>query len=219
MFPLGGTGAGKTTLIRLLLGLFRADGGSISLGGVDYRELTNAEIRSHYSAALQRGMIFEGTVRDNIGMGCPEASEDEILHSLRDSQMGEFVDSHTEGLDYLLIGSGRNVSGGQKQRLNIARAIIRDADIYLFDDSFSALDFLTERIIREELDKRLFGKSRITVTQRVSTALGAERIYVMDKGRIVGSGMHAELVRSCEVYREICISQLGVDAVGGDTDD
>ena len=123
--------------------------------------------------------------------------------------MADFTDSHTEGLDYLLVGGGQNVSGGQRQRINMARTIIKNADVYIFDDSFSALDFLTESEIRENYARLLLGKSRIVATQRISTAMSADRIYVMDKGRIIGVGTHKELLRSCQIYREIADSQLG----------
>ena len=123
--------------------------------------------------------------------------------------MADFVDSHKEGLDYILVGSGQNVSGGQRQRLNMARTVIKQADVYVFDDSFSALDFLTEREIKANYSTRLEGKSRIVATQRISTAMSADRIYVMDNGSIIGAGTHSELIDSCPIYREIAISQLG----------
>ena len=214
---IGGTGSGKSTLVRLLLGFFDAEG-DITLGGAKYRELSPSVIREHYSAALQRGMIFEGTVKDNVRMGAPEASDEEITRALRDCAMDGFLNDHSEGLDYLLVGSGTNVSGGQRQRLNMARTVIREADIYVFDDSFSALDFLTESTIKQNLKERLAGKTQLIVTQRVSTAMSAEKIIVLDKGRIVGEGSHRELAKSCGIYREICISQLGREYMEGGAD-
>ena len=175
-----------------------------------YEKMKKAEIRSHYSVALQKAMIFEGSIRENIKMGKPDADDKEISEVLRLSKMSDFVASHEEGLDYLLVGMGQNVSGGQRQRLNMARTIIKNADIYIFDDSFSALDFLTESEIRENYRERLFGKSQIVVTQRVSTAMNADRIYVMDGGKIIGEGRHQELLSSCQVYGEIARSQLGM---------
>lgn len=213
---IGGTGSGKTTLVRLLLSFFSATDGEIFIGGRAYSSLTRGEIRAHFSPALQRAMLFEGTLRDNVRMGFGEADDEKILSALSDCAMGEFVASHEEGLDYLIVGMGRNVSGGQRQRINMARAIIREADVYIFDDSFSALDFLTESVIKEKLAQRLRRKTEITVTQRVSTAMRAERIYVMDGGRIVGVGTHSELIRTSPIYREICASQLGAESVGGD---
>ena len=212
---IGGTGSGKTTLVRLLLGLFDTSEGIISLGGESYSNLSKAEIRTHFSSALQKAMIFEGTVRDNIKMGNPTASDEDIMKALKMSKMEDFVLSHGEGLDYLLVGMGQNVSGGQRQRLNMARAVIKSTNIYIFDDSFSALDFLTESEIRENYANILKGKSQIIITQRVSTAMSAERIYVMDGGKIIGEGTHTQLLSSCGVYREIAESQLGRDAIGG----
>lgn len=207
---IGGTGSGKSTLIRLLAGLFQPSEGEIRIGGVSYAGMRKADVRAHFSVALQKAQIFEGTIRDNIRMGNPEASDGEILEMLRLSKMDDFVASHEEGLDYLLVGSGQNVSGGQRQRLNMARTVIKDADIYIFDDSFSALDFLTESEIKENYASLLCGKSRIAATQRISTAMSADRIYVMDGGRIIGVGTHDELLRSCKIYREIADSQLGI---------
>ena len=205
----GGTGSGKTTLIRLLSGLFEPTEGDIILGGAGYASMKKAEIRSHFSVAMQKAQIFEGSIRENIKMGNPDATDEEVLEVLRISKMEDFVKEKNEGLDYLLVGMGRNVSGGQKQRLNMARTVIKNADIYIFDDSFSALDYLTESEIRKNYKLRLNGKSRIVATQRISTAMSADRIYVMDKGKIAGVGTHSELMRSCSIYREIAKSQLG----------
>jgi ATP-binding cassette subfamily B protein len=206
---IGGTGSGKSTLIKLLSGLFEPREGEISIGGTAYADMKKADVRSHFSVALQKAQIFEGTVRDNVRLGNPDATDEEIYETLRLSKMSDFVDSHTEGLNYLLVGSGQNVSGGQRQRLNMARTVIKKADVYIFDDSFSALDFLTESEIKENYSVLLKGKSRIVATQRISTAMSADRIYVLDNGRIIGEGTHEELLSSCPVYREIADSQLG----------
>ena len=172
--------------------------------------MRKCDIREHFSVALQRAQIFEGSIRDNIKMGNPDASDAEVYEMLQLSKMSDFADSHTEGLDYLLVGRGQNVSGGQRQRLNMARTVIKNADVYIFDDSFSALDFLTESEIKANYATLLSGKSRIVATQRISTAMSADRIYVLDKGRIIGTGTHDELLDSCTVYREIAESQLGI---------
>ena len=206
---IGGTGSGKSTLIKLLAGLFEPSEGEIMIGEASYKDMRKVDVRSHFSVALQKAQIFEGTVRDNIKMGNPDATDDEIYEALRLSKMAEFVDSHEEGLDYILVGSGQNVSGGQRQRLNMARTVIKKADVYIFDDSFSALDFLTESEIKENYSTLLHGKSRIVATQRISTAMSADRIYVLDNGRIIGVGTHRELLSSCPIYREIADSQLG----------
>ncbi len=206
---IGGTGSGKSTLIKLLAGLFEPSDGEIFIGGASYSNMRKASVRSHFSVALQKAQIFEGTIRDNIRMGKPDATDEEIYEMLRLSKMADFTASHSEGLDYLLVGRGQNVSGGQRQRLNMARTVIKNADIYVFDDSFSALDFLTESEIKENYSGLLSGKSRIIATQRISTAMSADRIYVMDKGSIIGVGTHSELLDTCSVYREIADSQLG----------
>lgn len=206
---IGGTGSGKSTLIKLLAGLFEPSAGEIILGGASYQDMRKIDIRRHFSVALQKAQIFEGTVRDNIKMGNPAATDEEVYETLKLSKMADFVDSHPEGLDYVLVGSGQNVSGGQRQRLNMARTVIKKADIYIFDDSFSALDFLTESEIKENYSALLRGKSQIVATQRISTAMRADRIYVLDKGRIIGVGTHSDLLTSCPIYREIADSQLG----------
>ena len=206
---IGGTGSGKSTLIKLLAGLFEPSEGEIIIGGASYKDIRKVDVRSHFSVALQKAQIFEGTVRDNIKMGNPSATDDEIYEALRLSKMADFIDSHEEGLDYILVGSGQNVSGGQRQRLNMTRTVIKEADIYIFDDSFSALDFLTESEIKENYSTLLRGKSRIVATQRISTAMSADRIYVLDKGRIIGVGTHSDLLSFCPIYREIADSQLG----------
>ena len=206
---IGGTGSGKSTLIKLLAGLFEPSEGEIILGGASYKDMRKADVRSHFSVALQKAQIFEGTVRDNIKMGKPDATDEEIYKVLELSKMAEFVGSHEEGLDYILVGSGQNISGGQRQRLNMARTVIKKADVYIFDDSFSALDFLTESEIKENYATLLRGKSRIVATQRISTAMSADRIYVLDNGNIIGVGTHSELLSSCPIYREIADSQLG----------
>lgn len=213
---IGGTGSGKTTLVRLMLGLSDLTGGKIFLGGEEYSKLNKSEVRNKFSIALQKPMIFEGTVRENVKMGNPNATDEDIISALSDCCMKDFIDSQEKGLDHFLVGGGQNVSGGQKQRLNMARTVIKPADVYIFDDSFSALDFYTESIIKKNLAKRMAQKTQITVTQRVSTAMTAERIYVIDGGKIVGCGSHKELIKTCQIYREICASQLGKDSIGGE---
>ncbi len=213
---IGGTGSGKSTIVKLLLDFYSATEGELFVNDIPYGALTKNEVRSAYSVSLQRGMIFEGSLRANVAMGKPDAGDAELAESAEICELSEFIASHDEGLSYQLVGSGQNVSGGQKQRINMTRTVIREAPVYIFDDSFSALDYLTERKIQAKLRRRLAGKTRITVTQRISTAIAAERIYVIDGGRIVGSGRHEELIKTCPIYREICVSQLGADSVGGD---
>ncbi len=210
---IGGTGSGKSTILKLLLDFYAPTEGKISLGGVPYETIGRGGVRENVSAALQKGMVFEGTLLDNVRMGNPDASEDAVRNVLDIAQMTEFVDSHEEGLNYRLAQSGANISGGQKQRISIARTILKPASVYVFDDSFSALDYLTESKLRKALNRYLAGKTQIIITQRAATAMRCDRIYVLEQGSIVGSGTHAELIQTCEVYREIVRSQLGGDAV------
>ena len=210
---IGGTGSGKSTILKLLLDFYPPTEGTISLGGKPYAEIGRGGVRDSVSAALQKGMVFEGTLFDNVRMGDPDADEEAVKNVLDIAQMTEFLHSHEEGLNYRLAQSGANISGGQKQRISIARTILKPAAIYVFDDSFSALDYLTESKLRKALNRHLAGKTQIIITQRAATAMRCDTIFVLEQGSIVGSGTHAELVKSCRVYREIVRSQLGGEAV------
>lgn len=206
---IGGTGSGKSTLIKLLLDFYPTSGGKRYLGGRDYDELTPATVRDNVAVALQKSMIFEGTVADNVRMGDKTASDEQVREALSIAQMDDFVASHEEGLDYKLTQAGNNISGGQKQRINIARTILKPAQIYIFDDSFSALDYLTEANLRRRLNKYLDGKTQIIVTQRAATAMRCDKVYVLDNGKIVGAGTHKQLLDACPTYKEIYDSQMG----------
>ena len=209
---IGGTGSGKSTILKLLLAFYPPTEGSISLAGHDYAALGRSAVRDNVSAALQKGTVFEGSLFENVRMGKPDADEEAVKNVLDIAQMTEFLESHEEGLKYRLAQSGSNISGGQKQRISIARTILKNASIYVFDDSFSALDYLTESKLRKALNQYLAGKTQIIITQRAATAMRCDRIYVLEQGRVVGSGTHEQLLASCEVYREIVHSQLGGDA-------
>ena len=209
---IGGTGSGKSTILKLLLDFYPPTEGEISLGGKPYAGIGRATVRGSISAALQKGMVFEGTLLDNVRMGNPDASEEAVRNVLDIAQMTDFVESHKEGLDYRLAQAGANISGGQKQRISIARTILKPASVYVFDDSFSALDYLTESKLRKALNRYLAGKSQIIITQRAATAMRCDKIYVLEQGGVVGSGTHESLMQSCTVYREIVRSQLGGDA-------
>ena len=206
---IGGTGAGKTTLINVLLGFREPTEGTFSLGGIPVAELSKAALRRHMSCALQAAAIYSGTVRENIRMGRLTASDEEIWDALGTAQAMDFVESFPEGLDHQIKQAGKNLSGGQKQRLCIARSLLKDAPIYIFDDSFSALDFLTEANLRIALAERLAGKTQLIVTQRVTSAMHCDCIYVMDRGCLVDFGTHEALLNRCKVYREIHASQTG----------
>lgn len=206
---IGGTGSGKSTLIKLLLDFYSAKSGKRYLGSRDYDELSPATVRDNISVALQKSMIFEGTIRDNVKMGNRDATDEQVNQALAIAQMTDFVGNNKDGLDYKLTQAGNNISGGQKQRINIARTILKPAQLYVFDDSFSALDYLTEANLRKQLNVFLDGKTQIIITQRAATAMRCDKVYVMDCGRIVGCGTHKELLKTCQTYKEIYDSQMG----------
>lgn len=206
---IGGTGSGKSTLVKLLLDFYSVGGGTRLFGGKNYDELTPATVRDNVAVALQKSMIFEGTIADNVRMGNKDASDEQVYEALSIAQMSEFVESKDEKLDFKLTQAGSNISGGQKQRINIARTILKPASVYIFDDSFSALDYLTEANLRKELNKYLNGKTQIIITQRAATAMRCDKVYVLDNGRVVGFGAHKKLLSSCPTYKEIYDSQMG----------
>jgi len=206
---IGGTGSGKSTVAKLLLRFHAPTEGKIRLGGRDFETLTRETVRDGISIALQKPSIFQGTIAENLRMGNPAATDDELAYACRIAQIYDFVLSHEEGFGYKLSQAGANISGGQKQRISIARAILKDAAVYVFDDSFSALDYLTESKLRRELNAYLRGKTQLIVTQRAASAMRCDIIYVLDRGCVVGSGTHAELMAHCPIYREIYVSQLG----------
>ena len=205
---IGGTGSGKSTLVKLLLGFYPVTEGEISIGGNTYSQEIIKSIRSSISIALQKAMIFEGTLKQNVACFSSDYSNEQILNALSIAQLDGFL-KEKGGLDFELKQYGANVSGGQKQRINIARTILKPASVYIFDDSFSALDFLTESALRNELNRYLKGKTQIIVTQRIATAMKCDRAVVMDEGEIVAVGTHKQLLESCEIYQELYRSQLG----------
>lgn len=206
---IGGTGSGKSTMVSLLMGFRMPTQGSVLLDGTNTEKLSRHTIRENMSCVLQNTAIYSGTIRENVRMGRQNATDEEILEALDTAQATEFIQSFSDGLDHEIKQSGKNLSGGQKQRLSIARAVIKNAPVYLFDDSFSALDFLTEARLRSALGKKIAGKTQIVITQRVTSAMHCDQIFVMEKGALVGSGTHEALLDSCQVYREIYASQTG----------
>lgn len=206
---IGGTGAGKSTLVSLLLGFRMPTEGCVKLDGIPTEQLSRKDMRANMSCCLQSAAIYSGTVRENLTMGKPDAGDRDLWAALETAQGADFVRAFPEGLDHEIKQSGKNLSGGQKQRLSIARAVLKDAPVFLFDDSFSALDFLTEARLRSALAERIAGKTQIIITQRVSSAMHADRIVVMDAGMVVGQGSHSHLLATCAVYREIHASQTG----------
>ena len=208
---IGGTGSGKSTLVSMLLGFRTPTAGQVRMDGIPTTRLSRHTMRENISCVLQNTSIYSGTVRENIRMGRQNATDEEMREALRVAQALDFVEGFPDGLDHEIRQSGKNLSGGQKQRLSIARAVLKDAPIYLFDDSFSALDFLTEARLRAALSEKIGGKTRIVITQRVTSAMHSDCIFVMDQGALVDSGTHRELLERCGVYREIYASQTGGD--------
>jgi ATP-binding cassette subfamily B protein len=205
---IGSTGSGKSTLLNLIPRLMDVTGGGVYVDGVDIRELDPAVLSQAVGYVPQRPYLFTGTVASNLRYGRPDATDDELWAALETAQAREFVERMPAGLDSPIAQGGTNVSGGQRQRLAIARALVRRPEIYLFDDSFSALDYATDAALRAALAAETAGATVVIVAQRVSTIRNADRIVVLDEGRVVGTGTHADLMAGNETYREIVLSQL-----------
>lgn len=212
---IGGTGSGKSSIVKLIMKFFNPTSGEISYDGKSVSEISGKRVRNNVTCVLQNATIFSGTIGSNVRMSAADASDEQVYDALKIAELKGFVENLETGLDYEILSGGSNLSGGQKQRLSIARAMLKNGSIYLFDDSFSALDFLTEAHVKENLDKTLSGKTKIVMTQRASTAASADKIFVLDEGRIVGRGTHKDLLSSCRQYREIYESQTGQKAEGG----
>ncbi len=206
---IGGTGSGKSTLVSLMLCFRMPTEGAVIYDGKTTEEISHKTVRRNISCVLQNSSIYSGTVRDNIVMGKPDATEDEIKEAIDIAEMSEFIASLENGYNHELSQSGKNLSGGQKQRLSIARAVLKNAPIYIFDDSFSALDFLTEARLRGKLSEKAKGRTQIVITQRVTSAMNSDVIFVMDNGKLIDFGKHSELLERCEIYQNIYASQTG----------
>jgi ATP-binding cassette subfamily B protein len=205
---IGSTGSGKTTLINLIPRLFDVTGGEVRVDGVDVRELDSGVLSTVVGLVPQRPYLFSGTVASNLRYGRPEATDEELWRALEIAQARDFVEAMPEKLDAPIAQGGSNVSGGQRQRLAIARVLVRRPEIYLFDDSFSALDYSTDAALRAALARETADATVVIVAQRVGTIRDADRIVVLDEGRVVGVGTHSELMADNETYREIVLSQL-----------
>ena len=214
---IGSTGSGKSTVLKLVERFHDVTSGRITVDGVDVRDVSQHALRAQLGYVPQAAFLFSGTIASNVGYGVDDADEDRIRAAADVAQASEFIAERTEGLATPISQGGTNVSGGQRQRLAIARALATDARAYLFDDSFSALDYKTDATLRHELSSRLGGKTVIIVAQRISTVLNADQIVVLDDGRVVGAGTHEQLMESCQEYREIAMSQLSEEELkGGD---
>ena len=208
---IGSTGSGKTTLVNLMPRLFDATSGSVLMGGVDVRELHPDLLWGHIGLVPQRPYLFSGTVRSNLLYGKPDATEEELWHALATAQAEDFVRRMDGGLDAPVSQGGTNVSGGQRQRLAIARALVKRPELYIFDDSFSSLDTATDARLRQALRRDTAGATLVIIAQRVSSIADADQILVLDGGRIVGRGTHSQLLETSETYREIVSSQLAAE--------
>ena len=205
---IGSTGSGKSTLVNLIPRFYDVTEGSITLDGVDIREVSQHDLREKLGFVPQKGLLFSGDIASNIMFGNPHGTKEEMVEAAEIAQATEFIDSKPDGYESPISQGGANVSGGQKQRLSIARAIAKHPEVFIFDDSFSALDFKTDVTLRKALRRRTKDSTVLIVAQRISTILNAEQIIVLDDGRIAGMGTHSELLKNCEVYQQIAASQL-----------
>jgi ATP-binding cassette, subfamily B, multidrug efflux pump len=210
---IGGTGSGKSTLVKLIPRLFEATQGEILIDGINIKDIDINVLRDKIGYVPQKAVLFTGTIRENISYGKENASISDLEKAIQISQSSEFVNQKKENIDSYIAQGGTNISGGQKQRLSIARALIKSPEIYIFDDSFSALDFKTDKKLRESLQSEVKDSTFIIVAQRVSTVINADRIIVLDEGKIIQIGKHKELLKSCDVYKEIVSSQLSKEEI------
>ena len=213
---IGSTGSGKSTLVNLIPRFYDVTEGEIRLDGVDIRNVPQHDLRAKIGYVPQKGVLFSGTIDSNLRYGREEATEDEIVRAARIAQATDFITSKPEGFETEISQGGTNVSGGQKQRLSIARAIAKNPELYIFDDSFSALDFKTDATLRKALKAETSDSTVLIVAQRISTILHAEQIIVLDEGRVVGIGTHKELLKNCEVYEQIALSQLSKEELANE---
>lgn len=214
---IGGTGSGKSTLVNLIPRFYDVDSGRILVDSVETREMSQEHLRAKIGFVPQKAVLFTGTVNDNLRYGKEDASDDEIRHAADVAQASEFITRMPEGFDSLIAQGGTNVSGGQMQRLSIARALVRKPEIYVFDDTFSALDFKTDAKLRAALKGETRDATVLIVAQRVSTVIDADQIIVLDEGRVAGIGTHRELMKTCEVYSGIVSSQLSAAEIAEET--
>lgn len=216
---IGSTGSGKSTLVNLIPRFFDVCEGELLVDGVDVRQLPQKELRERIGYVPQKGVLFSGTIASNLRYGREEASNEEIRKAAKIAQALDFIEEKEDKFDSPIAQGGTNVSGGQKQRLSIARAIAKNPEIYIFDDSFSALDYKTDVVLRKALEEETHGATKIIVAQRISTILHADQIIVLDEGRIAVIGTHEELLKNCEIYEQIALSQLSEEELKGKEDE
>ncbi|HKD76385.1 MAG TPA: ABC transporter ATP-binding protein, partial [Ktedonobacterales bacterium] len=212
---IGGTGAGKSTLVSLIPRFYDVDSGKILVDGIDTRDMAQEHLREKIGFVPQKAVLFSGTIEDNIKFGKEDATDDEVQRAAGIAQATEFIEEMPDTFSAVIAQGGTNVSGGQKQRLSIARALVRKPEIYVFDDSFSALDFKTDAKLRAALKQEIAESTVFIVAQRVNTVMDADRIIVLEDGHIAGIGTHQELMATSEVYREIVSSQLSSEEIAG----
>lgn len=210
---IGGTGSGKSTMINLIPRFYDVESGRVLVDGIDVRDIPQHELRQKIGFVPQKAVLFTGTIADNIRYGKEDATDEEVQHAAEIAQAAGFISRMEDGYDSQIAQGGTNVSGGQKQRLSIARALVRDAEIYIFDDSFSALDFKTDAKLRAALKNETKQSTVLIVAQRVSTVMNADRIIVLNESKVAGVGTHHELMETCDVYREIVYSQLSEEEI------
>ncbi len=206
---------GKSTVVNLIPRFYDVTNGELLVDGVNVKDVPQKELRKRIGFVPQKGVLFSGTIKSNIKYGNDDISDEEMKKAALISQSLEFIDNKEEGFDREIAQGGNNVSGGQKQRLSIARALAIDPEIIVFDDSFSALDFKTDSKLREELASKTKGKTIIIVAQRINTIINADQIIVMDEGKIVGIGKHEDLLNNCKEYQEIAYSQFSEEELKG----
>ena len=204
---IGGTGSGKSTIASLILRFHEVTGGEILLHGINIKDLPQEVLRQRIGYVQQKAWLFSGTIRENLCYGRQDAADEELWHALQTAQAEDFVRKLPKGLDSFVAQGGNNFSGGQRQRLSIARAFVKRPELYIFDDSFSALDFKTDAALRKAMKKNVGEAAVLIIAQRISSIVDADKIIVLDDGKIVGTGTHTQLMDSCAVYREIYESQ------------
>ncbi|MBQ7580183.1 MAG: ABC transporter ATP-binding protein [Clostridia bacterium] len=211
---IGSTGSGKTTIISLMTRMYDVERGEVLVGGVNVKELSKSDLASAVSLVSQKTMLFSGNIMDNVRFGNDSLSDEDVIRACRVAQVDEFAQQMPEKYDTMIYQEGKNLSGGQKQRISIARGIAKQADIYVFDDSFSALDFATDKKVRDAIGEELKGKTVVIIAQRIGSILDADKIIVLGEGKVVGTGTHTQLSESCPLYQDIVRSQLSKEGDG-----